>query len=837
MQFHERKIRIKVVFGYSLLALFAIFSVFYIYQTVFLVVADSDKKIQEIQQKSLSVSKVLSTFYELENSSVPLYQYPDKKSIAAYKAAMRHLDTNLAILRTETNSSKQITLLEEIQNLIQQKNKNIGKLFAVYNSVENEVLLRQIVSDIIAESPTSYTRDVIVLNNTNESTIYKEVTKPSLWERVFGRKKSTEIDIIQDTTNFSTTDTIKTSYTSPDSLSIVLSKFQDKLKTQQNTKAQKIRASLDRLIATDQKIFTQVSLLMNELGEEVMESSIKELGAKEENLQKSLRNISWVAIVSVLLICGFIVVIFRDINRSKAYKRELEKARSHAEQLMQSRQELLFSISHDIKAPLCSITGYLDLMDASTDSKAKQYAKFMKISTSYISNLIGNLLAYAHLESGKANLNLQVFDINVFFQDIKDTFLPLAQSKNINLQIQSSTEILSGSQYVQTDLVRVQQVVMNLLSNALKFTDKGEVFVEYTLEKDNNLLIIKVKDSGCGIPPEKQQAIFEQFSRIETSNSPCKEGNGLGLSVVKGIIQLLGGSIHLDSQVELGSCFTIAIPVDFMNETESITLSSFKENVTLSLLFIDDDPLQLRMIKEMLSFTNHIVYTAQNKDEAEKIWSTTYLDKIFTDLQMPSFSGYDLLQIIQSSEIPNLRNIPVYALSASDHIHQAEVKKLGFQDFLKKPFSLAQILYFLKMPHSPTNEAWHGHLDKENSSRPDVSKGPTRLSDCSSTKTPSPKTRMIELMGGDVHAAQLILDAFYQESRKNTKDLEDLFVERKYGEIKQICHKMLPMFLQLGIDPLGSLLADIDHTELKDMENGEKDSEIQQIINSSKAIC
>lgn len=468
-----------------------------------------------------------------------------------------------------------------------------------------------------------------------------------------------------------------------------------------------------------------------------------------------------VAVVAVLIIALFLFFILKDIGRSSRYKRELEVARIRAEELMRSRHSMLLNISHDIKAPLCSITGYLDLMESSSDVNVHKWAEYMKISASYIMTLLTNLLEYARLEAGKSVAHISAFDMDAMVDDIVRIFTPLAKDKGLDLHRDNKKAV----GFIASDAIRMRQIVMNLASNAIKFTDHGCVTIDYSL-CDDNTLTVSVSDSGRGIAESKLSDIFDEFTT--DANTEAVEGSGLGLAVVRGAVLLLGGTISVDSKQHQGSTFTILIPVKRADAQSKYTPEVISP---LNIMVVDDDALQLRMMSEMMSHSGHTLHCASKLREASKIVASQKIDLVLTDLQMGAFSGYKLLQELRAQGY----TMPVIAVSASERVNRSELKKAGFSDFLCKPFSLAKLN--ATVAHS--------------ASRSDVSS-------------------IDELMGGDEDAVQEIMGLFIDATDENVRLLKTFLTNEASDDIRRLCHKMLPMFLQLHLTEIAQLLKEVD---------------------------
>ena len=248
----------------------------------------------------------------------------------------------------------------------------------------------------------------------------------------------------------------------------------------------------------------------------------------------------------MVLILILITLIILDINRGRRNHNDLKKANQRTMEIMESRHKLLLSVSHDIKTPLNSIQGYLELMSQSSSVTA------MKNASQHILSMLENLLEFSSIDQGKQHINLSDFSIQLLAQEIYEMFLPLANQKGLQLRVEAP------SLNICSDRVKLKQLIINLISNAIKYTPAGEVSLHITCDKD--VLAITIVDTGVVIPLEKQEQLFLPFIRLEEHHA-LASGTGLGLYVVKCILELLQGSITLNSQLGEGSSFTVQVPI------------------------------------------------------------------------------------------------------------------------------------------------------------------------------------------------------------------------------------------------------------------------------------
>lgn len=755
----ESKIRVKIIAGYLLVTAFTLVAGWWIYANIFNAVTTDEAEYSRIYEKSTLTSSVISYIYQVDYYGNRFTQSYSTKSFNEYRDALKVLYSGIDSLKTKITSPHQIELIDNLVVLMGEKNRNTLALVKIRVAAGRDNAYERSIEDIIKNTSQDSVERVVVKSTMRNDTLKSPPpVKRSFFQRLGDAfvPKRVEKDsmLIVSSVN---RDTLRTKQSPSDSLVVALEKAKQNISTSQLKIRNTVSSKLQDLVVTEQQISIQISLIITELSQEATQNIIDEIKSKRAALSNSGRLIGVVAGIAVLMIVLFLFFILKDVSRSARYKRELEQARTRAEELMRSRHRMLLNISHDIKAPLCSITGYLDLMGDSADADVRKWAESMKISSGYIMDLLANLLEYARLETGKSVVHISTFDMDRVVDDIVRIFTPIASDKGLYIK-SNRTEAVG---FISSDAIRIRQIVMNLVSNAVKFTDEGGIEVSYAM--DGDVLVLSVRDSGRGIAKSKIDSIFDEFTREQSVEGI--EGSGLGLAVVRGAVSLLGGGISVESRVGQGSLFNASIPVC---RAEASGESTPQVCSPLTILAVDDDALQLRMMSEMMSRSTHTLHCASKLKDVERIVSTHKIDLILTDLQMGSFSGYKLLQHIRAKGY----NMPIVAVSASDHVDTADLKKAGFSDFLRKPFTLSQLNSLIVRS--------------------------------------VPQSIISELVDGDDEMAREIMELFEAATAENVKLLKEYLHDNRMDDARKLCHKMLPMFLQLQITDVATLLKEVD---------------------------
>jgi signal transduction histidine kinase/CheY-like chemotaxis protein len=408
---------------------------------------------------------------------------------------------------------------------------------------------------------------------------------------------------------------------------------------EKNMKA--IEQQVARQIASDREISTQIAGVLLDLHRQTLNSVLGTIDRSEKSINRNYTLSVVGGIVALGLILAFILLIIYDVNKGK-------EARERLRQVMESRHKLLLSVSHDIKSPLGSILGYLELRRQQGED-----IKSMQNSARHILALLENLLEFSSLEQGSLQVTSSTFSLAELNEETGQMFLPLAEKKGLKFTFDSDTVRL------KSDLMKIKQVIINLVSNAIKYTRDGSISLHTT--HNGYQLFIEVTDTGAGIPDDKLEEIYEPFSRVE-SNNALAHGTGLGLYVVKGLIDLLNGSIHVASEVGKGTSVKVTIPC---REAE-IRIKKGTKKITV----YDDDPVIAQMACDMLTRLGHKIVE-------------TDCDVILTDMEMGERTGLDILA--------SAGNTPVVIMTGHSDFTAEKATLLGFESFLPKPFSLESL--------------------------------------------------------------------------------------------------------------------------------------------------
>ena len=396
--------------------------------------------------------------------------------------------------------------------------------------------------------------------------------------------------------------------------------------------------------------------------------------------------------VLLLLVISYII-IHKNANRIKRYKQEttnligqLQQAVAQNEALIASRKKAVHTITHELRTPLTAIIGYTALMEKGNDTdKKERYVRNIRQSSDRMREMLNTLLSFFRLDNGKEQPNISPYRISAITHILEMEFMPIAMNKGLALNVTNRTNAV-----VLTDKERILQIGNNLLSNAIKFTENGGVSL--TTDYDNGVLTLIVEDTGTGMTEEEQQRVFGAFERL--ANAAAKDGFGLGLSIVQSIVVMLGGTIKLESEKGKGSRFTVEIPMQTAGELpERINQTRIHHDRTFhDVIVIDNDEVLLLMLKEMYAQEGIHCETCTDAAELMEMIRRKEYSLLLTDLNMPEINGFELLDLLRTSNVGNSKTIPVVVTTASGSCSKEELMERGFAGCLLKPFSISELM-------------------------------------------------------------------------------------------------------------------------------------------------
>ena len=462
---------------------------------------------------------------------------------------------------------------------------------------------------------------------------------------------------------------------------------------EQQAQSRRLSEHTDSLAARNAELNRQLQGLVVQIDEKVQADLQKREAEIAAMRERSFIQIGGLTGFVVLLLIISYIIIHRNITRIKRYKREtadlIEQLKQSVEQneaLIASRKKAVHTITHELRTPLTAITGYAGLIQKNFDAdKTGIYIQNIQQSSERMREMLNTLLSFFRLDNGKEQPNISPCRISAIIHTIETEFMPIAMNKGLALIVTNRTDAV-----VLTDKERILQIGNNLLSNAIKFTENGGVSL--TTDYNNGVLKLIVEDTGTGMTEEEQQRVFVAFERL--ANAAAKDGFGLGLSIVQRIVSMLGGTIQLESEKGKGSRFTVKIPMQTAGELpERINQTRIHHDRAFhDVIAIDNDEVLLLMLKEMYAQEGVHCETCTDAAELMEMIRRKEYSLLLTDLNMPEINGFELLELLRTSNVGNSRDIPVVVITASGSCGKEELMERGFSGCLLKPFSISELM-------------------------------------------------------------------------------------------------------------------------------------------------
>lgn len=446
------------------------------------------------------------------------------------------------------------------------------------------------------------------------------------------------------------------------------------------------------------KLYDFVSFIDNHIQQSFTERNME----IRENQRASFRLFTFIMIVAVgLIIFSFFIIQF-DLRNEDKIKSRLQKAIQENEDLLEMRKKIILTVSHDIRGPLGNIHNCADLVSDTREKKKREiYLDDIRHSCHHILHLVNDLMdAYRINEVGDLRNDIP-FHLDRFLQRISDEFSRKANVKALILYSVHENSILT----VKGDADKLEQILENLLTNAIKFTPSGSV--RFHTRYSEGKLYVEISDTGIGMDNETLKRIFAPFERA--AQNVNSEGFGLGLFLIKGLVKVLGGTLDVESEPGKGSIFRLQFPLPVTEELVEEDKPDGNPIILLpkKVLVVDDDPIQLKIAEDMLGRRGISCTTCMNVREVVAALGQSDYDIVLTDVQMPVTDGFGVLKLLRNSDIGNSRTVPVAAMTARDDANSGIYEKEGFCGCIYKPFNIRILLGFLSSVmhkiHRPDN--------------------------------------------------------------------------------------------------------------------------------------
>ena len=728
--------------------------------------------------------------------------YSNTKSIIAINEASREY-----IKKKDAADSTMTSLLKEEQkNLKQLSDAMAGK--STSNYLQDKVKSLNTGKDsIVVHSKAPQTHEA------KKTTVEVMKTRRGFFRRLadaFKKEHAETLSIKQDS-NRAIIDSITTPVNVAENVANILDQIDKKEKVATQDHKESINKEMEDLKIVSTKLALRSAKQLSDVHQRERDSMQKAINKAMAARRQLLWQIGLLTLITLFAIIVMIWFIWRDARKERIYRENLEAANEEIQRIMNQRERLLLTITHDIKAPAASISGFIDLMkEYVTEAQGMECLQNIKNSAAHLSRLVASLLDYHQLENGLMKVQPVSFSPAQLVKEsvegmrlrAKEKGLSISYEMTMGMKKEANQENETDKELFLADAFRIRQILDNLVSNAIKYTDHGGVNIKARVSKimGKLTLTLSVQDTGKGMTDEEKQKVFQAFTRLKSAQGI--EGTGLGLSITQELVSLLGGEIQLRSTLGKGSSFIVTLPIEPApkdDSQEDIKQTSDHQEAKDSdnkkkaqqefanhkVLILDDDKLQLQLLQEMLrriAGDSWQVFACNHVIDALTILHNEQPALMLMDIEMPEMNGTEMITHI------NHTNMTVIAMTAHDTSIREQLIKAGFDDCLFKPFSMEKLSAILGIDSEPQS-----HFDA-----------------------------LLAFAEGDEEAAKEILNTVKQELAEHLKNLKEAMEEDSLSidKIGKAAHKLLPIASMMQMSCLEELKAlSPEHIQ----ENGEEE--------------
>ena len=624
------------------------------------IVLHERNRVQKIEDESITIFQTQHDINTAHRYVTALVTYGesvlvwDNEDILAYRKRHMQTDSMLQVLRVQCEDFIRPTQIDSLRTLLAAKEAHLFQIM--------EASRKQRQTDSLL-----FNQKLIVITHTATKTV---IRKKKGIAGLFGGKETVQLPIT-------------TRQTSLDKNLIL----------QINRQQRVIENYTDSLRLCNKELNRKLRMLITNLDEQTWTAFRNKEVRLKASYERSTVIITGLITFSVALLVVFYLIIQRDIKKKVHARKERERLINElnlsVEQnnvLIASRKKAVHTVTHELRTPLTAITGYAELLQKECNKEnSVHFLQNIQQSSGRMRDMLNTLLDFFRLDNGKEQPKMQPCRISAITQTLETEFMPVAMNKGLSLIVKNESDAI-----ILTDKERIIQIGNNLLSNAIKFTEVGGVSL--TTDYTDGVLTLIVEDTGTGMTKDEQECVFGAFERL--SNAAAKDGFGLGLSIVQRIVAMLGGTVLLESERGKGSRFTVEIPMLTAGEQPKQSYQGYarRNEAYHEVIAIDNDEVLLLMLKEMYAQEGVHCDTCTDAAELIELIRKKEYSLLLTDLNMPDINGFELLELLRTSNVGNSKTIPVVVTTASGSCSKEELMERGFSGCLLKPFSISELM-------------------------------------------------------------------------------------------------------------------------------------------------
>lgn len=693
-------------------------------------------------------------------------------------------------LKKSLGDDEDTARIDSLKILLQMKWQNTCMLMETMGNADADKFYREKVKNLSQGQDSVMMKQKAVEIKEDKETVYEVVkTKKTFWGRLadaFRKQRSDTVHVARHSKK-NVSDSLSHNVDIADTVADVLKQ----IRRQQALNEQKKSGSIKRRELQQQivgmELTQRISQIMADIRADEHNALQQSLNKDMQSREALLLKIIMLAIVAIATAFVLSAYIKRSLRREQEYRKSIEEAKDETERVMKQREQLMLTITHDIKAPAASISGFIELLkDSHLDLQTRLFVDNIGASARHLLNLVEALLDYHRLDAGKVEPHPVSFIPQRFVTECVEAMKPQAAEKNLQIILHADNDKLNN--VYKSDTFRIRQIVNNLTSNAIKYTQKGSVTISVEMgarTADNRQWMkFSIADTGCGMTGDECSKVFKAFTRL--ADAQGTEGVGLGLAITKELVEMLGGKITLESEKGKGSCFIVFLPLEIDTNSSEYKNKELKTNSVFidtvrcnRILVVDDDKLQLKLLSEMfcrIDTRNKLtVKTTVHAEEALKEINSFMPDIMFVDVEMPEMNGTELIEKIGKHD-----GMKVFAMTAHEPTIKDKLMAKGFEGCLFKPFGIDELVKVLQI---------RTDIKLKNKENPDRFLQLTAFAD------------------GDKEAQREIFCSYISELHEFADMLCNCKESDLQNVIAHVAHKSLPLMKMIGSDICEELTA------------------------------
>lgn len=799
MKFSKHKVTFKILIGYIILG---ISSTFFGALVLSEIKTFTELQEEDITDKSkiLNIGGLIADIYENDNLARAAIELNSTRKFNDYREENKRLLLKIDSLHYFAAKKPQEFIFDSIKVILNKKLKNITDLRKVKRSYNSNESINNVIDQLSSVDS--------LVNKAYVDNIIRNKELSHMQSRMSYRKLKKLLN------EYSFKDTLGIDQIKIDSL---LSASQGMLKKTQKEAVNQRLVLLRKeraLIGNDLIISRKLRELLNTLKEGIINDSISIRKQREETIEYSRKIILSAAIIGLLIIIIFSVIFLNDFWKNQRYRKQLEKANETTSSLLKSREQLISMVSHDLRTPLSTITGYTELLQKSSYRiKEKNYIEHITSASTYMKQLVNDLMEFSKVESGSVYFKSIPFDLEQTINEIILNSQKLIENKPVSFDVVHSKAIKN---LIISDPFKIKQILNNLITNACKFTNEGRITISTAIKYEGakNLLTISVADTGIGIPKNQQETIFNAFNQVDEVKEH-KNGFGLGLTISKKLIELLKGSLILKSEIDKGSEFLLTIPVKLSKRP--LDHKQVSKNIpvfNLSAVVVEDDASIRQLVADILKQYHIKSYIFNDAQDALKAIETIDYDLVLTDIQLPKMNGIHFMEILKQHK--NYKDQPIIAMTGRVNLSKKDYLNSGFSGVLTKPFQTQNFQDILHQFFSSSLlEVTNASIVVEDLQKEDFN------------------VASLKVFLDDDEEIRKILIVFLEDTKKNRLLLKEANQNKDIEKLNTISHTMLGMFKQLNVYKIVPILEGFEKAkDLKDLNYLNFDKALEEFINS-----